>query len=106
MTRPTLPLRAAARLPLFARFVVAVTFAACVVALAPAAQAVEIQIEVAYDSLAQPPAPLSNVCTLRKAVNNANDNLATYPQRQAGEASPVVDTIVFNVSGPVVGPKQ
>ncbi|MFL6255926.1 MAG: Ig-like domain-containing protein [Pyrinomonadaceae bacterium] len=102
MTLPTLPLRAAARLPLCARFVIAVTFAACVVALAPAAHAVEIQIEVAYDSLAQPPAPLSNVCTLRKAVNNANDNAATYPQCQAGEASPVVDTIVFNFSGPIV----
>ncbi|MFL6335649.1 MAG: Ig-like domain-containing protein [Pyrinomonadaceae bacterium] len=96
MNLPTVPLRAAAR------FVVALSFAACLCALAPAARAVEIQVEVAYDSLAQPPAPLSNVCTLRKAVNNANDNLATYPQCQAGEASPVVDTIVFNVSGPIV----
>src|SRR5215207_6714991 len=100
MNLPTLPLRA--RLPLFARSVAALTFAACFVALAPAARAVEIQVEILIDSLAQPPAELSNVCTLRKAVNNANDNLATYPQCQAGEAGPgVVDTIVFNLPGTV-----
>ena len=91
----------AARLPLCARLVAAITFAACFAALAPAARAVEIQVEVAYDSLAQPPAPLANVCTLRKAVNNANDNDISYPQCQGGEASPVVDTIVFNISGPI-----
>jgi hypothetical protein len=95
MNLPTLPLRAAAR------FVAALTFAACFVTLAPAARAVEIQVEILIDSLAQPPAELSNVCTLRKAVNNANDNLATYPQCQAGEANPVVDTIVFNVPGTI-----
>lgn len=102
MNLPTLPLRAAARLPLFARLFAVVTFATCFVAFAPAARAVEIQVEILIDSLAQPPAELSNVCTLRKAVNNANDNLATYPQCQAGEAGPVVDTIVFNISGPIV----
>ena len=96
MHLPTLPLRAAAR------FVAALTFAACFVALAPAARAVEIQVEILIDSLAQPPAPLSNVCTLRKAVNNASDNAATYPQCQAGEGGGIVDTIVFNVSGPIV----
>ena len=66
---------------------------------APAAQAVEIQVEILIDSLAQPPAPLSNVCTLRKAINNANDNLATYPQCQAGD--PGNDTIVFNLPGTI-----
>jgi hypothetical protein len=76
-------------------------FAACFIAFAPAARAVEIQVEILIDSLAQPPAPLSNVCTLRKAVNNASDNAATYPQCQAGEAGPVVDTIVFNLPGTV-----
>src|SRR5215211_1688901 len=99
MNLSTLPLRA--RLPLFARLVAAMTFAACFAAFAPAARAVEIQVEILTDSLAQPPAPLSNVCTLRKAVNNANDNDITYPQCQGGEAGPVVDTIVFNISGPI-----
>ncbi|MFN2414226.1 MAG: hypothetical protein ABR603_03695, partial [Pyrinomonadaceae bacterium] len=96
MNLPALSLRAAARL------VAAVTFAACFAAFAPAARAVEIQVEVLFDSLAQPPADLANVCTLRKAVNNASDNLATYPQCQAGEDGPVVvDTIVFNVPGTI-----
>src|SRR5215211_1053077 len=99
MNLSTLPLRA--RLPLFARLVAAVTFAACCAALAPAARAVEIQVEILTDSLAQPPAPLSNVCTLRKAVNNANDNDISYPQCQGGEAGPVVDTIVFNLPGTI-----
>ena len=99
MNLPTLPL--GARLPLLARLCVALVFVACLAAFAPAARAVEIQVEVLTDSLAQPPAPLSNVCTLRKAVNNANDTLATYPQCQAGEAGPVVDTIVFNVPGTI-----
>ncbi|MET0646463.1 MAG: cadherin-like domain-containing protein [Pyrinomonadaceae bacterium] len=95
MNLPTLPLRTAARL------VAALTFAVCFAAHAPAARAVEIQVEILIDSLAQPPAPLSNVCTLRKAVNNANDNLATYPQCQAGEGGGVVDSIVFNVPGTI-----
>ncbi|HEX6184409.1 MAG TPA: cadherin-like domain-containing protein [Pyrinomonadaceae bacterium] len=95
------PAPRAARPSAFARLVAALAFAACFAALAPAARAIEIQVEVAFDSLAQPPAELSNVCTLRKAVNNANDNDITYPQCQGGEASPVVDTIVFNISGPI-----
>src|SRR5215211_4135410 len=95
MNLPKLPLRAVARV------VAAVTFAVCFAAFAPAARAIEIQVEVLFDSLAQPPAPLSNICTLRKAVNNANDNDISYPQCQGGEASPVVDTIVFNVPGTI-----
>jgi hypothetical protein len=81
------PPRAARPSP-FARFAVALAFAACALACAPGARAVEIQVEVLFDSLAQPPAPLSNICTLRKAVNNANDNDITYPQCQGGDASP------------------
>jgi Bacterial Ig domain len=95
------PAPRAARPSACARLVAALAFVACFAALAPAARAVEIQVEVAFDSLAQPPAPLSNVCTLRKAVNNANDNDITYPQCQGGQASPVVDTIVFLNSGPI-----
>ena len=95
------PTPRAARLPLLARCAALLSLAACFAAFAPAARAVEIQVEVLFDSLAQPPAELANVCTLRKAVNNANDNLATYPQCQAGEAGPVVDTIVFNAPGTV-----
>src|SRR5687767_6865585 len=68
-------------------------------AFAPSVRAIEIQVEILIDSLAQPPAPLSNVCTLRKAINNANDNLATYPQCQAGD--PGNDTIVFNLPGTI-----
>jgi hypothetical protein len=44
---------------------------------------------------------LSNVCTLRKAVNNASDNAATYPQCQAGEGGGIVDTIAFNMPGTI-----
>jgi len=75
--------------------------AAAALVFAPRARAIEIQVEVLFDSLAQPPAPLSNVCTLRKAVNNANDNgvAASYPQCQAGDIGN--DTIVFNVSGTI-----
>ena len=80
MNLPVSPLRAAARL------CAVVTFAACLAAHAPAARAVEIQVEGPQDSLLGPPEDFNiNHCTLRKAVNNANDNLATYPQCQAGE---------------------
>ncbi|HWT02954.1 MAG TPA: Ig-like domain-containing protein [Pyrinomonadaceae bacterium] len=80
---------------------VVVALASMSLVSAPQALAVEIQVEVLFDSLAQPPAPLSNVCTLRKAVNNASDNLATYPQCQAGEGGGIVDTIVFLVPGTI-----
>ncbi len=83
------------------RLLVLATLAFLVPLSAPQARAVEIQVEILIDSLAQPPAPLSNVCTLRKAVNNASDNAATYPQCQAGEGGGVVDTIVFNLPGTI-----
>lgn len=76
----------------------------CALAFAPEARAIEIQVEILIDSLAQPPAPLSNVCTLRKAVNNANDNDITYPQCQGGEAGGpggTTDVIVFNLPGTI-----
>ncbi len=82
-------------------FVVATALASMSFFSAQQARAVEIQVEILIDSLAQPPAPLSNVCTLRKAVNNASDNAATYPQCQAGEGGGIVDTIVFNLPGTI-----
>ncbi|HYG81138.1 MAG TPA: cadherin-like domain-containing protein [Pyrinomonadaceae bacterium] len=92
-------------MPLYPRQLIRLFVMAALASLAllsgPQALAVEIQVEVLFDSLAQPPAPLSNVCTLRKAVNNASDNLATYPQCQAGEGGGVVDTIVFLVPGTI-----
>jgi hypothetical protein len=84
----------------FIRCLVLLSLAACCAfAFAPTARAVEMQVEILTDSLAQPPAPLSNVCTLRKAINNANDNAATYPQCQAGDVGN--DTIVFNLPGTI-----
>lgn len=85
-----------------ARALSSLFFVACALIFsAPSALAIEIQVEILIDSLAQPPAPLSNVCTLRKAVNNASDNAATYPQCQAGEGGGIVDTIVFNLPGTI-----
>ena len=61
--------------------------------------AVEIQVEGLQDSIAQPPEDFSmNHCTLRKAIINANDDLATIPQCQAGSGA---DTIVFNIPGTI-----
>ncbi len=57
------------RLPLLLVFVF--------IALAPAARAVEMQVEGLQDSLLGPPQDFNiNHCTLRKAINNANDNAA------------------------------
>lgn len=81
------------------RLLLPVCIGLAMLTFAPPASAVEIQVEILIDSLAQPPAPLSNVCTLRKAINNANDNLATYPQCQAGD--PGNDTIVIQVAGAI-----
>ena len=87
--------------PLLSRLPLLLAFALFALA-APSARAIEIQVEVLQDSLAQPPVPASNVCTLRKAINNANDNLATYPQCQQGEPSNVaIDTIIFYVPGTI-----
>lgn len=63
---------------------------------APLALAVQIQVEGLQDSLAGPPA--INHCTLRKAIVNANNDAATFPQCQAGSG---VDEIVFNLPGTV-----
>ncbi len=60
--------------------------------LAPAALAVQIQVEGLQDSLAG--APTINHCTLRKAIVNANQDAAIYPQCQAGSGH---DEIVFNL---------
>jgi hypothetical protein len=74
-------------------------FAAAAVAFAAPARAIEIQIEGLQDTLAQPPAPVSNHCTLRKAIGNANYNgmASPYPQCQAGDVGN--DTIVFLLPG-------
>ena len=109
MTRPLRavaangPRRASARsrINIFARCLALLTLAACSLASAAPARAVEMQVEGLQDILAQPPAPLSNHCTLRKAINNANDNAGTYPQCQNGEGGGIVDTIVFNLPGTV-----
>jgi hypothetical protein len=67
--------------------------------LGPSARAVEIQVEGLQDSIAQPPQDFSmNHCTLRKAIINANDDLATIPQCQGGSGA---DTIVFNIPGTI-----
>ena len=58
--------------------------------------AVQIDVEGPQDSLAG--APTINHCTLRKAVINANDDSATYPQCQAGSGA---DTIVFDFAGTI-----
>jgi len=60
------------------------------------ATAVEMQIEGLQDSLLG--APTINHCTLRKAIINANDDAATYPQCQAGSG---LDEIVFNLPGTI-----
>ncbi len=61
-----------------------------VCASAPEARATQIQVEGPQDSLAG--APTINHCTLRKAIINANDDAATYPQCPAGSGA---DEIVF-----------
>ena len=60
------------------------------------AYAVEMQVEGPQDSLAG--APAINHCTLRKAIINANNDAATYPQCQAGSGA---DEIVFNFPGAI-----
>ena len=56
----------------------------------------QIDIEGPQDSLAG--APTINHCTLRKAVINANDDAATYPQCRAGSGA---DTIIFDFAGTI-----
>lgn len=61
-----------------------------VLLMSMSAQATVIVVEGPQDSLAG--APTMNLCTLRKAIINANTNTAVYPQCEAGSG---VDTIVF-----------
>src|SRR5215212_3380706 len=67
-----------------------------VLALTPAAMAIQIQIEGPQDSLDGP--PLINHCTLRKAIANANVDSAPYPQCQAGSGH---DEIIFYFPGTI-----
>jgi VCBS repeat-containing protein len=85
------------------RFFAVLTLAALAFAFAPAARAAELHVEGPQDTLAQPPAELSNHCTLRKAIGNANHNgmASPYPQCLAGEASPIVDTIIIDFPGTI-----
>jgi VCBS repeat-containing protein len=64
--------------------------------LAVPVHAIEIQIEGPQDSLDG--APFINHCTLRKAIVNANNDAATYPQCQAGSGA---DEIIFYFSGQI-----
>src|SRR2546422_2275157 len=57
----------------------------------------QLDVEGPQDSLAG--APTINHCTLRKAVINANDDAATYPQCRAGVVG--ADTIVFDFAGTI-----
>jgi hypothetical protein len=86
-----------------ARCLALLTLAACALLCAAPARAANIEVEGPQDILTQPPAPLSNHCTLRKALGNANLNgmASPYPQCQAGEGGGVVDTITFLFPGAV-----
>jgi hypothetical protein len=99
-----LPLRGAALVPLFARFVVAVcAFAACALAFAAPARANNISVNGLGDALTN-----NGVCTLREAVINANNDAATWPDCAAGSGADVINitpagTITFaivNTPGP------
>ena len=64
---------------------------ACVVLLLSSSLSADVlEVEGPQDSLAG--APSVNHCTLRKAIINANNDAATYPQCRAGNG---IDTIVF-----------
>ena len=63
-------------------------------AIAIAAHANDIHVEGPPDTLALPPAPFSNHCTVRKAIISANtDSSAAYPQCLSGSG---LDTIIFD----------
>lgn len=63
-------------------------------AIAVTAGAADIHVEGPPDTLAVPPAELSNHCTVRKAVISANtDSSAAYPQCASGSG---LDTIFFD----------
>jgi hypothetical protein len=72
-----------------------------IVFFADAADAAVIEIDGPQDSLAG--APTINHCTLRKAIINANDNAATYPQCPAGSGIDEIRipgfTITFALTG-------
>ena len=77
---------------------------ACAVAFAPRARAATIDVEVLSDVLA-----IDQVCTLREAVINANNDAATWPDCAAGGGADVINinpagTITFAIANvPVLG---
>ena len=80
------------------RLLVVAALASLASLAAPQARANNLEVEGPQDILAQPPAPLSNHCTLRKAILNANANSGPYPQCANGSGA---DTITFLFSGTV-----
>src|SRR5215207_781889 len=103
MNLPALSLRAAALVPLFARSVAVLAFAACALAFAAPARANNISVNGLGDALSN-----NGVCTLREAVINANNDAATWPDCAAGSGADVINinaagTITFaivNTPGP------
>jgi hypothetical protein len=95
MNLPTLPLRADARTrpAAYARLVAALALAACALAFAAPARAAVIEVEVLADVLA-----VDQVCTLREAVINANNDAATWPDCAAGSGA---DTINISPAGTI-----
>lgn len=70
------------------------------VVASPAGAAV-IDVEGPQDSLAG--APTINHCTLRKAIINANDNAATYPQCPAGSGIDEIRIPAFTITFALAG---
>lgn len=78
--------RAAALRNSSVRCVAALTLAVCALALAAPARANNIDVEVLSDVLA-----VDQVCTLREAIINANNDAATWPDCAAGAGADVIN---------------
>ena len=104
MNLPALPLRAVALVPLFARSVTVLAFAACALAFAAPARANNISVNGLGDALSN-----NGVCTLREAVINANNDAATWPDCAAGSGADIINinpagTITFAIANvPALG---
>lgn len=96
--------RLAARSPLLARCVAALSLAALAFALAPAARANTINVNGLGDAVSN-----DGVCTLREAVINANNDAATWPDCAVGSGADIVNinpagTITFAIANvPALG---
>lgn len=87
------PRRAGALRKSMARCAALLSIALCAVAVAAPARANNIDVEVLSDVLA-----VDQVCTLREAVINANNDAATWPDCAAGSGA---DTININPAGTI-----